>query len=333
MSHLRWPRLAFAPRSDPPVGHRFLIADALRQSVDVAWDVWHSMSGGSSDSGLVCPSAPHGGWTLGASAAQVRSLVSARSVALGAGDAQGAEAAHRSRADLRRTCEVDRLKTWRTRMTNHAAGARWVRRRVLAAQPVARPSLGSMSTFDARSRSFAEDLAHRWNAQIFRVSDGARSFSISPLGGVSGHDVVECTEAPVARFVPALPVFPVPALPEFRAPPPWTAEDVQRFAPTGSAGPDGWSHDHLAALPEWSVEHLLALLASALRTLTAFMPFLDLVQVVHVLAHLLVEVLHRGFLLLLLQETEVVVVSVFAEIVPGSLNLLLVANIICTRTR
>ena len=31
VSHLRWPRLAFAPRPDPPVGHRFLFADALRQ--------------------------------------------------------------------------------------------------------------------------------------------------------------------------------------------------------------------------------------------------------------------------------------------------------------
>ncbi len=55
VSHLRWPRLASA--------------DALRQSADGVWDAWHWMSRGSSESGLVCPSMPRGGWTLGGSAA------------------------------------------------------------------------------------------------------------------------------------------------------------------------------------------------------------------------------------------------------------------------
>ena len=63
------------------------------------------------------------------------------------------------------------------------------------------------------------------------------------------------------------------------------------------------------------------------------MPFFDLVEVVHMLAHLIVEILHRRLLLLLLQETKVVVISVFTEIVPCLLNLLLMANFIGPRTR
>jgi hypothetical protein len=92
------------------------------------------------------------------------------------------------------------------------------------------------------------------------------------------------------------------------------------------------------AVPEYLLTILNAvgyyfphLFASTFQAFTTLLPFLNLVEIVQMLTYLLVKVFHGGLLLLLFQEGEIVVVSVFAETVPGSL-LLLTLGIVGSRT-
>ena len=180
-SHLRWPKLVVSPPAVPPSGHAFTFADAMRTSADAAWLVWHSMAGGSADAGSVCSSLPHGGWTLGPHAARVRRLVFDRSVALGAGDTAAADRAQGSLAELLKTCEVERLRFWRTLMGQRAASARWLRTRITQNATAVSPMLETMQSFGDRAFGFARDLASRWNAQLFRIPDDIANFSITSL--------------------------------------------------------------------------------------------------------------------------------------------------------